>query len=124
VPLALTAQTPAANPAAAFDQTEVMIPMRDGVKLHTTIYAPKHATGDLPIILPPTPDGIAGAGGSFGTSYAELAGEGFIFAFQDIRGRFGSEGQFVMLRPPRDKRDPKAVDESSDTYDSIDWMLK
>ena len=75
-------------------------------------------------MLTRTPYGIAGAGGSFGTSDAELAEEGFIFAFQDIRGRFGSEGQFVMLRPPRDKRDTKAIDEGSDTYDSIEWMLK
>jgi uncharacterized protein len=120
------AQTPAtpADPAAAFEKTEVMVPMRDGVKLHTTIYAPKNATGNLPILLTRTPYGIAGAGGSFATSYAELAEEGFIFAFQDIRGRFGSEGQFVMLRPPRDKRDTKAIDEGSDTYDTIEWMLK
>ena len=120
------AQTPAtpADPAAAFEKTEVMVPMRDGVKLHTTIYAPKNATGNLPILLTRTPYGIAGAGGSFATSYAELAEEGFIFAFQDIRGRFGSEGQFVMLRPPRDKGDTKAIDEGSDTYDTIEWMLK
>ena len=120
------AQTPAtpADPGAAFDKTEVMIPMRDGVKLHTTIFSPKNATGNLPVLLTRTPYGIAGAEGSFGTSYAELAEEGFIFAFQDIRGRFGSEGQFVMLRPPRDKRDAKGIDEGSDTYDSIQWMLK
>jgi len=126
-PCGLTfAQTPAtpADPAAAFEMTEVMVPMRDGVKLHTTIFAPKNATGNLPIVLTRTPYGIAGAGGSFGTSYAELVEEGFIFAFQDIRGRFGSEGQFVMLRPPRDKRDTKAIDEGSDTYDTIEWMLK
>jgi uncharacterized protein len=120
------AQTPAApaDPSAAFDKTEVMIPMRDGVKLHTIIYAPRNATGNLPVLLTRTPYGIAGAGGSFATSYAELAEEGFIFAFQDIRGRFGSEGQFVMLRPPRDKRDAKGIDEGSDTYDSIQWMLR
>ena len=53
-----------------------------------------------------------------------LAEEGFIFVFQDIRGRFDSEGQFVMLRPPRDKKDAKAIDESTDTYDTIDWLLK
>ena len=120
------AQTPAtpADPAAAFEKTEVLVPMRDGVKLHTVIFAPKNATGNLPLLLTRTPYGIAGAGGAFGTSYAELAEEGFIFAFQDIRGRFGSEGQFVMLRPPRDKRDAKAIDEGSDTYDTIEWMLK
>ncbi|HUQ81207.1 MAG TPA: CocE/NonD family hydrolase [Gemmatimonadaceae bacterium] len=125
VPAALVAQTPAApNPADAFDKTEVMVPVRDGVKLHTIVYTPKNATGNLPILLTRTPYGIAGSAGVFGTSYAELAEEGFIFAFQDIRGRFGSEGQFMMLRPPRDKRDTKAIDESSDTYDSIEWMLK
>ena len=102
---------------------EVNIPMRDGVKLHTLIYTPKARTTNLPVILTRTPYGIAGAGGVFATSYAELAEEGFIFVFQDIRGRFGSEGQFVMLRPPRDKRDTKAIDESSDTYDTIEWVL-
>jgi uncharacterized protein len=123
-PLVVRAQTPAQpNPAEAFDKTEVMIPARDGVKLHTIIYTPKNASGPLPIILTRTPYGIAGSAGVFVTSYAELAAEGFIFAFQDIRGRFGSEGQFVMLRPPRDKRDTKAIDEGSDTYDSIEWML-
>jgi putative CocE/NonD family hydrolase len=121
---AVAGQTPAANPADAFAVTEVMIPARDGVKLHTLIYTPKTITTNLPIILTRTPYGIAGAGGSFATSYAEMAQEGYIFAFQDIRGRFGSEGQFVMLRPPRDRKDPKAVDESSDTYDTIEWMLK
>ncbi len=123
VPVVSRAQTPA-TPADAFDKTEVMIPTRDGVKLHTIIYAPKNQTTPLPIILTRTPYGIAGSAGVFGTSYAELAEEGFIFAFQDIRGRFGSEGQFVMLRAPRDKRDAKAIDEGSDTYDSIEWMLK
>src|SRR5688572_4114467 len=124
-PAIALAQTPAQpDPAAAFEKTEVMIPARDGVKLHTIIYSPKNATGPLPIILTRTPYGIAGSGGAFATSYAELAEEGFIFAFQDIRGRFGSEGQFVMLRSPRDKRDPKAIDEGTDTHDTIEWMLK
>ena len=120
---ALSAQTPA-DPAATFDKREVMVPMRDGVKLHTLVYTPKNQTGNLPIIFTRTPYGIAGAEGAFASSYAEMAKEGYIFAFQDIRGRFTSEGQFVMLRPPRDKKDPKSVDEASDTYDTIDWMLK
>jgi putative CocE/NonD family hydrolase len=125
LPVVLVAQTPATPGAAdAFDKTEVMIPARDGVKLHTIIYTPKNQAGPLPIILTRTPYGIAGSAGSFTTSYAELAAEGFIFAFQDIRGRFGSEGQFVMLRSPRDKRDAKAIDEGTDTYDSIEWMLE
>jgi putative CocE/NonD family hydrolase len=119
------AQTPApaADPAAAFEKRDVMVPMRDGVKLHTLIFAPRTITANLPIIITRTPYGIAGSAGVFATSYAELADEGFIFVFQDIRGRFGSEGQFMMLRPPRDKKDTKAIDESSDTYDTIDWLL-
>jgi len=120
------AQTPAAStPLPAFDSSEVMIPMRDGVKLHTTIFAPKDASGKLPFILTRTPYGIAGANRALKTSYAELADDGYIFVFQDIRGRYTSEGQFVMLRPLRkNKNDPKAIDEATDTYDTIDWLLK
>jgi putative CocE/NonD family hydrolase len=113
-----------APPSAGFDSTEALIPMRDGVRLHTWIFTPKGATTPLPLLLTRTPYGIAGAGGSFAGSYAELAAERFIFVFQDIRGRFGSEGTFVMLRPPRDKRDPTAIDESTDTYDTIAWLLQ
>jgi len=109
--------------APEFDRTEVHIPMRDGVRLHTTIYTPKQISANLPLILTRTPYGISGAAGNFTTSYADLADEGFIFVFQDIRGRFQSEGKFVMLRPPRDKRDPRAIDESTDTYDTIEWLL-
>ncbi|MBC7791509.1 MAG: CocE/NonD family hydrolase, partial [Anaerolineae bacterium] len=130
VPVAITpaqtaAQTPAApDRAASFDKSEVMIPMRDGIKLHTMVFVPKAMNANVPFILTRTPYGIAGAERAFTTSYAELADEGYIFVFQDIRGRFTSEGQFVMLRNPRDKRDPKAIDESTDTYDTIDWLLR
>ena len=109
--------------AAWYDKAEVMIPLRDGVKLHTVIFVPKRLATDLPIILNRTPYGIAGADGVFGGSVAELAKDGYIFVFQDIRGRFLSEGKFVMLRPPRDKSDKKAIDESTDTYDTIEWLL-
>src|SRR5262245_18163658 len=108
----LPAQATPPDPAGAFVRTEVQIPMRDGIKLHTLIFVPKDQAAPLPFRLTRTPYGIAGAAGSFATSYAELAAEGFIFVYQDIRGRFGSEGQFVMLRSPRDRRDPKAIDES------------
>lgn len=109
---------------ASFASTEVMIPMRDGVKLHTLIFSPKNQRENLPFIMARTPYGIANSAGVFGTSYAELADEGYIFVFQDIRGRFTSEGSFVMLRPPRDRKDAKAIDESTDTYDTIEWLLK
>jgi putative CocE/NonD family hydrolase len=107
-----------------FAKTETMIAMRDGVKLNTTVYAPKDANGPLPFILSRTPYGIERADGSLREYLRDLAEDGYIFVFQDIRGRYKSEGQFVMNRPPRDKSDPKAIDESTDTYDTIDWLLK
>ncbi|MEO7996435.1 MAG: CocE/NonD family hydrolase [Gemmatimonadaceae bacterium] len=109
---------------ASFVSAEAMIPMRDGVKLHTLIFTPKNQRENLPFIMARTPYGIAGSAAVFGVSYAELADEGYIFVFQDIRGRFTSEGSFVMLRPPRDRKDAKAIDESTDTYDTIEWLLK
>lgn len=118
------ATPPATAAAPSFDKTEVMIPMRDGIRLHTTIHVPKNVTGDLPIIFVRTPYGIQGADGVFAGSYSDLARERYIFAFQDIRGRYTSEGQFVMMRQMRNKSDPKAIDESTDTYDTIDWLLK
>ncbi|PYO41077.1 MAG: X-Pro dipeptidyl-peptidase [Gemmatimonadetes bacterium] len=123
-PLSLSAQEP--DSAPGFDLTEVMIPARDGVKLHTTIFVPRGAPGPLPIIFTRTPYGIAHAGNTLHGYYRAFARDGYIFAFQDIRGRYTSEGQFVMLRPPRPPRqrgDPKAIDESTDAYDTIDWLL-
>jgi putative CocE/NonD family hydrolase len=120
---AQTAATPTRTPLE-FEKREEMIPMRDGVKLHTLIYTQKGVTEPRPIILTRTPYGIAGSARTMNASYAELSDEGYIFVFQDIRGRFTSEGQFVMLRPPRDKKIKGAIDESTDTYDTIDWLLK
>ena len=120
----LAQQVEGTPPIPSFDKTEVMVPMRDGVKLHTNVFVPRGFAGNLPIIMIRTPYGIEGGERSFGGAYAELARDGYIFVHQDIRGRFKSEGQFVMLRQMRDKRDPKAIDESTDTYDTIEWLLK
>src|SRR6266487_1011155 len=83
-----------------FDKRDVMVPMRDGVRLHTEIYTPKNSTEPLPFIFERTPYGLnddeKGFSAKFG-SYQELIPEGYIFVFQDIRGRYGSEGRFVML---------------------------
>jgi uncharacterized protein len=110
-----------------FEKRDAMIRMRDGVKLHTEIYIPKRAGEPLPFIFERTPYGLhddtKGFTQKFGI-YAEMIPEGFIFVFQDTRGRYGSEGKFVMFRDPRDRNDPHAIDESSDTYDTIDWLLK
>jgi hypothetical protein len=113
--------------SALFDKTEVMIPMRDGLKLHTEFYTPKNATTPLPMLMNRTPYGIANPNKGISNMiyrYADMVPEGYIFVFQDIRGRYGSEGKFVMLRPLHDSSEPKGVDESTDTYDTIDWLVK
>ena len=91
----------APNPADRFEVSDVMIPARDGVKLHTKIFTPRNQSGPLPIILKRTPYGIEGSANNFNAYYKALADEGYIFVFQDIRGKFGSEGTFVMQRPAR-----------------------
>lgn len=110
-----------------FDKTEVMIAARDGVKLHTEIYSPKNASEPLPIIFERTPYGLSDDEKGYSRKlgrYAEMIPEGYIFVFQDIRGRYGSEGRFVMQRPVRDPKNPKSIDEGTDTYDTIDWLVK
>jgi uncharacterized protein len=113
--------------SALYTKQDAMIPMRDGVKLHTEIYAPKNATGPLPFLITRTPYGTAddknGYSGLFNI-YQEMIPEGYIFVMQDIRGRYGSEGKFVMQRPPRDRSNPNSIDEGTDTYDTIDWLIK
>jgi putative CocE/NonD family hydrolase len=111
--------------APAFDETEVQVPMRDGVHLHTTIFVPRGNRAKLPIIFSRTPYGIASSGQALASPVlADLEKDGYIFVFQDIRGRFKSEGTFVMLRPMRNRKDPKAIDESTDAYDTIDWLIR
>src|SRR5437660_174400 len=104
----LHAQTQPSDPPAGFDKIEQMVPMRDGVKLHTIVYAPKSHRDPLPILFNRTPYGIDNIYRAFpGGSLKEEIDEGYIFAFQDIRGRFKSEGQFVMQRPPHEPSDAK-----------------
>ena len=110
-----------------FDKTDLMIAARDGVKLHTEIYSPKNATEPLPFIFERTPYGLSDDEKGYSPKlgrYAEMIPDDYIFVFQDIRGRYGSEGKFVMQRPVRNPKDPKAIDEGTDTYDTIDWLVK
>jgi uncharacterized protein len=111
---------------SAFSLRTEMIAMRDGVKLNTKIFVPRGSNEALPILFVRTPYGIGGwSSRAIETNYKELVADGYVFVSQDIRGRYGSEGEFVMIRPPRtDRRDPKAIDESTDTYDTIEWVLK
>jgi uncharacterized protein len=102
-----------------------MISMRDGVKLHTRIYTPTRPNEQFPILLLRTPYGIGEAKpAEMAAALPEITAAGYIIVQQDIRGRFKSDGEFVMLRQPRDSKDKNAIDESTDTYDTIDWLLK
>ncbi|HTU34372.1 MAG TPA: CocE/NonD family hydrolase [Candidatus Acidoferrum sp.] len=128
-PVAKTQEGSAEAPSysATFTKQDVMIPMRDGVKLHTEIYVPKNATDALPFFLTRTPYGLSDDKEGYSqllNLYREMIPDGYIFVFQDIRGRYGSEGTFVMQRDPRDQSDPHSIDEGTDTYDTIDWLLK
>lgn len=108
-----------------YQRTEAMIPMRDGVKLHAVILKPSDIASPLPFLMQRTPYGCDGTSrASFFGGRPELARDGYIYVCEDIRGRFKSEGQFVMMRPLADHSDPKAVDESTDTYDTVNWLLK
>ena len=122
-----TASEPLQQPDQASDGfvvTDAMVPVRDGVRLNTKIFVPKNHSEPLPLIFRRTPYGIKDAAKSFVTGFKALADERYIFVFQDIRGKFGSEGRFVMQRPARAPNDAKAVDEASDAYDTIEWLLK
>ena len=123
------------NDGFDYVRRDVMIPMRDGVRLHTVILVPRGAKG-APILLTRTPYDATGL-----TSHAEsshlgpvLSGYdnatdvivegGYIRAVQDVRGKYGSEGDYVMNRPLRGPQNPTEVDHATDTYDTIDWLVK
>ncbi len=117
-----SAQTP------DYVRSEVMIPMRDGVKLHAVLLRPKNsaASGEpLPFLMERTPYGVdTDSATTLARSKPELAASGYIFVFEDIRGRYGSEGQFVMNRPIVAHTAQTDVDETTDTRDTVDWLLK
>jgi putative CocE/NonD family hydrolase len=114
---------------ASYTKYEYMIPMRDGVRLFTVVYVPKDTSDKYPMLMVRTPYSCRpygvdeypsrlGPGGKF-------ADERYIFVSQDVRGCWMSEGQFVDVRPHiADKRSPSDVDEASDTWDTIDWLIK
>jgi putative CocE/NonD family hydrolase len=131
---AASAQTPAQPQGAdavraRYTKYEYRVPMRDGARLFTAVYVPKDASQRYPFLLTRTPYSVAPYGvdnypRSLGPSES-FEREGFIFVYQDARGRYMSEGEFQQVRPyVPDKRGPKDVDESTDTYDTIEWLLK
>ena len=121
------------KPETSFDyiKQDVMIPMRDGIKLHTVILIPKGAA-HLPMLLERTPYDASGFAkdnnphlrDAVWRANREWADDGYIFVYQDIRGKYGSKGDYVMTRPPMGALNPSKTDDTTDAYDTIDWLVK
>jgi putative CocE/NonD family hydrolase len=112
-----------------YDKVEYHIPMRDGAELFTLVYIPKDKSKKYPILLNRTPYNASSYGDfkTYGHPSKYLVRSGYILAFQDVRGRYMSDGQYNNMTPNipgNDVKNKKAIDESSDTWDSIDWMIK
>jgi putative CocE/NonD family hydrolase len=111
----------------AYTRQQALIPMRDGVRLHAVILRPANvAAGEtLPLLVYRTPYGVDGYDSeSVNEDKPELAGSGYIFVYEDIRGRYKSEGKFVMNRPVVPHQGKNDIDETTDAYDSVDWLVK
>lgn len=131
---AFTFSQPGPGPDAAYvkenyTKFEYQIPMRDGIKLFTSVYIPKDQSKKYPIMMDRTPYSVAPYGldnykGSLGPSSLFLR-DGYIFVYQDVRGRWMSEGIFEEMTPEKEvHKTKKDVDEGTDTYDTIDWLIK
>ena len=126
LPVFLAAQladSPASEVRAKYTKYEYRIPMRDGVKLFTSIYTPKDQSRKYPMLMSRTPYSVRPYGAdqyraALGPSDHFLKA-GYIFVYQDVRGRYKSEGSFEQIRP----RNPVGVDETTDAYDTVDWLL-
>lgn len=111
-----------------YDKKEYQIPMRDGVKLFTIVYSPKNKSEQYPVLLMRTPYSVAPYGENeirnIIVPSKTFIEDGYIFVFQDVRGRFMSEGEFDNMRPfSPDKKSEVDIDESTDTYDTIEWLI-
>jgi putative CocE/NonD family hydrolase len=121
-------ESPAKYVREHYTKQERLVPMRDGVRLFTSIYVPKDTSQQYPILMMRTPYSVGPYGkdayrSSLGPNYL-FTKEGYIFVYQDVRGCYMSEGKFVDMRPHLDKKTTKQdIDESSDTYDTIEWLL-
>lgn len=123
----LTSSAVLAQPITGYTKKEVMIPMRDGVKLFTTIFTPKDNTAPLPFLITRTPYGATFPDNADILKFRSmnaLASEGYIFVFQDVRGRYKSEGKLQIHQPIVHQQQKGATDESTDTYDAIEWLIK
>src|SRR2546428_2717739 len=131
-----TAQTPdpkerdkaLAEIKANYTKYEYRIPMRDGKRLFTAVYVPKDTDQRYPMLMTRTPYSV----GPYGTDQYKtdlgpsplFSKSGYIFVYQDVRGRWMSEGEFVNMRPHNPNKNGQQIDESSETYDTIEWLTK
>ncbi|CUS44950.1 MAG: CocE/NonD family hydrolase [Pseudomonadota bacterium] len=123
-PQATSLPAPAETTQSPYILQEVMVPMRDGARMQTVILRPRNQTGPLPILFSRTPYGLSlTAPSSVPKGWAALDKDGYIFVSQSMRGRFKSDGVFTLSTAVH-PNDPKAIDEATDAYDSIDWLVK
>jgi len=122
-----TAEDPMGYIRQHYDKQEVYIPMRDGVRLFTSVYSPKNQSIAFPIIITRTPYDIEPEKDQYSgrlESYIHLMKSGYIIVFQDVRGRYMSEGTYEDIRPFIPNKKGKETDDNSDTWDTIDWLVK
>ena len=131
VPVAAAGEAPREPvPHDDFIIREEMVPMRDGVKLYTLILMPKDAKGDLPILLERTPYDATRALAGHSSSHLDatlgisFVGNDYVYVVQDLRGRFKSEGDYFMYRAPRGAFNQTETDETTDAWDTIEWLVK
>jgi len=116
-----------------YKKTSAMIPMRDGIKLYTVIFSPVAAAHPLPVLLQRTPYGANPWNApddttlnvqEFGNNFGSMLKEGYFLVFQDIRGKYKSEGKMEIHQPLIHAKQKGAIDESTDTWDTVDWLIK
>jgi uncharacterized protein len=124
--LVVSGQQSQSTASPKFNRNEVMVTMRDGVRLQTAIFAPVNQRAPLPMLLLRTPYGVPEKSEDLekNSGLQALMEDGYIFVYQNLRGRFKSEGTFRISTTPPDKTNSKATSESSDAYDTIDWLVK
>jgi len=126
--LLLTTSASKAQEITTYTKKIYMIPMRDGVKLYTVVLSPLNNTKPLPILIRRTPYGADISDSTVSLAFfhgsSNMASEGYIFVIQDVRGKYKSEGTMVIHQPLIHATKKGAVDESTDTYDAIDWLIK
>jgi putative CocE/NonD family hydrolase len=125
---AVAAAQVATDPSLAFHRLEAMVPMRDGVRLETQVFVPRGAKEKLPVLFMRTPYGFGPDAKGWSRWLTvpwlrDLLRDGYVLALQSVRGRFRSEGVFVIEPELRDRSDPRSVDEGTDAFDTVEWLL-